>query len=81
MLAYARLVLEEAMAHGGYGWLEYDRAARQQRALDPSKPWNVLDSGLHAKLVLGGRASGRVAQCGICHGNEPFGETTFPSCH
>ena len=29
-LAYARLILGEAQCHGGSGWLEYDRAFRQQ---------------------------------------------------
>ena len=38
MLAYARLILEEAMCHGGSGLFEYNRAARQQRAIDPAKP-------------------------------------------
>ena len=40
------------MCHGGSGWLEYDRAARQQRAIDPAKPWNVLDPGLHSSFIL-----------------------------
>ena len=48
MLVYARLVLGEAMSHGGPDWLEYDRVARQLRADNTSKPWNVLDSGLHS---------------------------------
>ena len=38
MLVYARLILGEAMCHGGSGWLEYERAARQQRATDLAKP-------------------------------------------
>lgn len=70
MLTYARLVLGEAMAHGGIGWLEYDRAARQQRAINPSKPWNVLDTGLHSKLVLGHGASGAAPQCIHCQGSD-----------
>ena len=70
MLTYARLVLGEAMAHGGIGWLEYDRAARQQRALDPTKAWNVLDIGLHSKLILGHSASGTGSQCIHCQGSD-----------
>ena len=35
-LAYARLVIKEALRHGGQGWLDYDRAFRQQAAAEPS---------------------------------------------
>uniref|UniRef100_A0A1X7TZ31 Uncharacterized protein n=1 Tax=Amphimedon queenslandica TaxID=400682 RepID=A0A1X7TZ31_AMPQE len=52
MLSYARLILGEAMCHGGTGWLEYDRATRQQRAIDPLKPWNIIDPGLHSAFIL-----------------------------
>ena len=34
-LAYARLLIKEAQRHGGLGWLDYDRAFRQQAATDP----------------------------------------------
>ena len=33
MMVYARVVLGEAQRHGGFGWIDYDRAARQQSAL------------------------------------------------
>ena len=35
-LAYARLIIREAQRHGGLGWLNYDRAFRQQAVGDPS---------------------------------------------
>ena len=44
MLAYARFVLGKAQR---YGWIDYDYAAWQMEAIDPSKPWNTLESGLH----------------------------------
>ena len=45
-LAYARLLIKEAQRHGGLGWLDYDRAFRQQAAADPSIRWNTLIPGL-----------------------------------
>ncbi len=35
-LAYACLLIKEAQCHGGQGWLDYDRAFRQQAEGDPS---------------------------------------------
>lgn len=64
MLAYARLILGEAMSHGGTGWLEYDRAARQQRAIDP---WNVLDPGLHSAFILSRSSSSFIKRCKRCY--------------
>ena len=68
MLAYARLILGETMSHGGSGWLECDRAARQQRAIDPAKPWNVLDSGLHSSFILNRSSAAAVNRCTACQG-------------
>ena len=68
MLAYARLILGEAMCHGGSGWLEYDRAARQQHAIDPAKPWNVLDPGLHSSFILSRSSAAAVKRCTACQG-------------
>ena len=68
MLAYARLILGEAMCHRGSGWLEYDRAARQQRAIDPAKPWNVLDPGLHSGFILSRSSAAAVKHCTACQG-------------
>ena len=69
MLAYARLILREAMCHGGSGWLDYDRAARQQRAIDPAKPWNVLDPGLHSSFILSRSSAAAVKCCTACQGS------------
>lgn len=51
-LAYAILVVREALRHGGMGWIEYDRSFRQQAALDSSIRWNVLNPGLLASTVM-----------------------------
>ena len=37
-LDYARLIVHEALRHGGRDWLDYDDLFRQQAALDPSLP-------------------------------------------
>ena len=52
-LAYARLIIKEAQRHGGLGWLDYDRAFRQQAAADPAIRWNTLLPGLQASTILG----------------------------
>ena len=36
MLVYMRLIIREALRHGGGGWQEYDRSFRWQVAIDPS---------------------------------------------
>ena len=57
-LAYARLLIKEAQCHGGLGWLDYDRAFRQQAATAPSPAWNTLNPVLpilsQADRFLGG---------------------------
>lgn len=52
MLAYARLIIREALRHGGLGWMEYDRVFRGLVAIDPSMAWNSLQPGLLASTVL-----------------------------
>ena len=65
-LAYARLIIREALRHGGAGWLDYDRAFRQQAAVDPSLRWNTLLPGLLASTMLG-RGTGQGALfCTLC---------------
>ena len=56
------------MCHGRSGWLEYHRAARQQRAIDPAKPWNVLDHGLHSSFILSRSSAAAVKRCTACQG-------------
>ena len=65
-LAYAVLLVREAMRHGGQGWIEYDRLFRQQAAMNPSLPWNVLHAGLQASTILGGRSPGAGTFCTLC---------------
>lgn len=57
------------MCHGGTGWLEYDRAARQQRAINPLRPWNVIDPGLHSAFILSRSAATAVRRCSSCQGS------------
>ncbi len=63
-LTYAVLLIREAMRHGGQGWLDYDRLFRQQAALNPNLPWNVVHPGLQATTILGTRSSGTF--CNLC---------------
>ena len=52
-LAYAVLIVREAMRHGGQGWLDYDLLFRQQAVLDRNLPWNVvIHPGLQATTIL-----------------------------
>ena len=65
-LAYARLLIKEAQRHGGLGWLDYDRAFRQQAAADPTMRWNTLLPGLQASTILGQRQAGPGVFCTLC---------------
>ena len=56
LLVYARLLIREALRHGGTGWLEYDKIFRQQAAADPSVDWSVLNSSLLASTILSARS-------------------------
>ena len=67
-LTYARLMIREALRHGGRGWMDYDRLFRQQAALDSSIAWNAINTSLLAATVLGQRPSGAGQCCSICHG-------------
>ena len=65
MLAYARLIIREALRHGGSGWAEYDRVFRRQVAINPTLSWNTLEPSLQAATILGQRSSEGVL-CTIC---------------
>ena len=65
LLTYARLLMREALHHGGLGWLEYDRVFRQQAALDPTCQWNKLNASLFAATVLCSRSTPGTA-CSLC---------------
>lgn len=66
-LVYARLIVREALRHGGWGWLDYDRLFRQQAALDPSLQWGTLHPSLVASTVLSHR-SGSGSFCSLWQG-------------
>ena len=65
-LAYAHLIVREAQRHGGLAWLDYDRAFRQQAAVDPTIPWNTLNPGLQAATMLSQRSPGPSTFCTLC---------------
>ena len=65
-ITYAMLVVREAMKHGGRGWLDYDRLFRQQAALNPNLPWNVIHPELQATTILGQRPAGSGTFCALC---------------
>ena len=70
MLAYMRLIVREAMRHGGGGgggWQEYDRSFRNQAAIDPTLRWNTLLPDLQASTILG-HGMGRGTYCSLCRG-------------
>ena len=46
-------------------WLAYDRALRNQLAIDPTKRWNTLDGDLQASTILGART--HTALPGLSH--------------
>ena len=66
MLAYCRLIIREALRHGGNGWQEYDRTFRRQAAIDPHLPWHTLHPGLQAATVLSNRGTSSGTTCSIC---------------
>ena len=70
-LAYARLIVREALRHGGAGWLDYDRAFRQQAAADPSLRWNTILPGLQASTMLGHGSSQGAQFCTLCRKVAP----------
>ena len=68
-LAYARLLIQEALRHGGMGWLDYDRVFRKQVAIDPTLQWNSLMPGLHTSTILSTR-NGTGLFCTLCKGSD-----------
>ena len=65
MLAYGRLLIKEALRHGGKGWLDYDRVFRQQAAIDQTLRWNSLHPGIQASTLVGPEP-GPVMLCALC---------------
>ena len=66
MLAYCRMIIREAIRHGGSGWQEYDRTFRCQVAIDPHLAWHSLHPGLQAATVLSGRGAAGGMFCSVC---------------
>ena len=67
-LTYARLIIRDAMRHGGRGWLDYNGLFRQQAALNPSLAWNALYTSLMASTILGQWSAGQGTFCFMCQG-------------
>lgn len=67
MLTYCRLIIREALRHGGRGWQDYDRTFRSQAAIDRSMRWNVILPELQACTILGQRSAGGM-YCSLCTG-------------
>ena len=67
-LAYARLIIREALRHRGSGWLDYDRAFRQQASADPSLRWNTLLPALQASTMLSFGPGQGAMFCTLCRG-------------
>ncbi len=66
MLAYCRLIIREALRHGGNTWQDYDRAFRRQAAIDTALPWNTLLPGLQAATLSGPSLNRGGTLCTIC---------------
>ena len=69
MLAYCRLIIREALRHGGTGWQEYDRNFRRQVAINPAIAWNTMLPDLQATTMLGQREGGGTF-CHLCMGMD-----------
>ena len=52
MLSYSRLVLREALCHGGSEWLEYDRVFHRQMSINSTLRWSTLNCGLQAATII-----------------------------
>ena len=65
MLAYSRLLIREALSHGGSGWLEYDRIFRRQVSIAPDLHWNTLLPSLQASTIISCRSQNGTF-CTLC---------------
>ena len=57
MLAYARLIVREALRNGGDGWRSYDAMFRKLAATDPSLSWGKVLPSLYATTFLASRVT------------------------
>ena len=53
LITYCRLIIQEALRHGGQGWQEYDRSFHAQAAIESTLHWNGLLPDLQATTTLG----------------------------
>ena len=67
MLTYCRLIIHEALRHGGQGWIEYDRTFRRLCEVDATLPWNSLLPDLQASTILSQRQPAGLF-CVLCRG-------------
>ena len=67
MITYCRLIMREALRHGGQGWQEYDRTFRALAVIGHSIRWNVLLPNLQTATILGQWAAGG-SYCSLCRG-------------
>ena len=65
MLSYSRLIIHEALCHGGSGWVEYDRVFRHQMSINATLSWNTLDPGLQATTIIGQQSTPGTF-CALC---------------
>ena len=57
MLAYARLIVREALRNGGDGWRSYGAMFRKLAATDPSLSWGKVLPALYATTFLASRVT------------------------
>ena len=67
MLTYCRLIIRDALRHGGQGWQEYNRKFRSQVTIEWPLWWNSLLPDLQASTTLGQHTTGGV-HCSFCRG-------------
>ena len=67
MLTYMRLIIREALRHGGGGWQEYNRRFRLQVTTDRLLWRNTLLPDLQAPIVHG-QGGGGGSNCSLCRG-------------
>ena len=83
LLSYGRILLNLAQRHNGQGWLEYDRAFRQQVAADPSIQWNNLNPSHGSHCSVGPlcphcqEVDHRASECALVS-TDPFLESSRP---
>lgn len=65
MLAYAQLIIREALWHRRVGWAEYNSVFCRQVSINASLPWNTLEPSLQVATILCHRSS-EGTFCSLC---------------